>query len=87
MWDWSNRKIMGIPISRFGASWLHVGGDFSDQDGFVEWMTTIPFDVDGEIRYISEEDANDAYEMMSCGKMELEQYAEKFLKRREANEV
>ena len=43
-------------------------------------MMNIPFkNENGEIVYISQDDAEDAYEMMSCGKLELEMNIRKFL--------
>ena len=77
---WKNEMVMGISLSRYGASWLHAGGDWTDRDGFVLWMMNIPFENEnGEIVYISQDDAEDAYEMMSCGKLELEINIRKFL--------
>ncbi len=70
---WKNEQVMGISLSRYGASWLHSGGKWYDRDGFILWMMNIPFENEtGEIVYISQDDAEDAYEMMSCGKLELE---------------
>lgn len=74
-------KTMGIHLSRFGASWIRSGGNINDRDGFLIWMMNIPFEnADGTIEYISQDDAEDAYFMMECGKFELEKSARRFLK-------
>ena len=79
-WDWSNKLVMGIPLCRYGASWLHCGGKWNDHKGFMLWMMNIPFKNEaGEIVYISQDDSADAYEMMSCGKFELQETVKKFL--------
>ena len=71
----------GIHLSRFGASWLRVGGKSTDRKGFIVWMMNIPFiEDDGTITYINQDDAEDAYWMMSCGKSELQYYAADFIK-------
>ena len=78
--DWNNEFIKGIRMSRYWASWLHCGGDFNDEEGFVEWMMNIPFEnKDGSISYISEDNAVDTYQIMACGKCELEHYAREYL--------
>ncbi len=82
MWDWTNKKVFGIRMSRFGASWLRSGGDINDQEGFLKWMTSIPFEEKGKTVYISEETAIDAFMVMSNGKMELETNAKQFLMNR-----
>lgn len=83
----SNKKIFGIHMSRFGASWLNAGGRFNDRDGFILWMMNIPFkNDDGTIEYISQDDAEDAYWMMTCGKMELEHDVCRFRKEHGVNE-
>ena len=77
----------GIDLSRFGASWLNAGGKYYDQDGFLVWMMNCPFkDKDGNIVYPSQDDAEDAYWMMSCGKMELEHDIRKFRSEHEIDE-
>ena len=77
--DYSNKKVMGIRMSRFGSSWLNAGGRYSDRDGFLIWMMNIPFvNENGETIYISQDDAEDAYWLMNCGKMELENNARAF---------
>lgn len=79
--DYSNRFIHEIEIWRYGASWLNAGGNLHDRDGFLTWMTNIPYkNSKGEIEYISLDDAEDAYNMMSMGKFELECKARDFLK-------
>lgn len=79
-WDWSNKLLVGIPMSRFCASWLHSGGSWCDRDGFIIWMMNIPiYNEDGSVSYIDQDDAEDAYELMSCGKMELEGIAARFI--------
>lgn len=76
-----NRMIKGIEIVRYGASWLRSGGDIDDNAGFILWMTNVPFkNKKGEIEYISQDDAQDAYDMMRTGKFELECNAREFLK-------
>lgn len=73
-------KVMGIHLSRFVASWLRCGGKYDDGDGFITWMMNIPFkNEDGSFSYISQDDAEDAYWMMSCGKLELESSARAFI--------
>ena len=85
--DVSNKKIFGIHMSRFCASWLNAGGLFEDRDGFILWMMNIPFENDDcTISYISQDDAEDAYWMMTCGKMELEYTVGKFRKEHGVNE-
>ena len=77
---WDNEFIMGIRMSRYWASWLNCGGDYNDEEGFVEWMMNIPFkNKDGSISYISEDNAVDTYHIMACGKSELEHYAREYL--------
>lgn len=72
-------KTMGVHLSRFGASWLRVGGRKDDRDGFITWMMNIPFkNPDGSISYVNQDDAEDAYWMMHCGKMEFEHNAMEF---------
>ena len=84
---WENEEVMGIRMSRFCASWLVSGGSYRDQDGFLVWMMNIPFkDKNGLTVYISQDDAEDAYRMMSCGKCELEVTARKFLRDHEQDE-
>lgn len=69
-----------IYLSRFGASWINAGGRSDDRDGFLVWMMNIPFkEEDGSISYINQDDAEDAYWMMNCGKMELEYNAVDFI--------
>lgn len=86
-WNWGNTLIAGIPLSRFCASWLHSGGKWNDGSGFKLWMMNIPIqNEDGTITYISQDDAEDAYELMSCGKMELEGSAARFIGSYEKNE-
>lgn len=80
-------KTMGIHLSRFGASWLQVGGNQDDCDGFLTWMMNIPFkNEDGSISYINQDDAEDAFWMMNCGKMELESSARAFITAHEKDE-
>ena len=77
----SSRDIHGIAIWRYGASWLNAGGNLHDSDGFLTWMMNIPFkNSKGEIEYISQDDAEDAYTMMHMGKFELECAVRDFLK-------
>ncbi len=77
----------GIHLSRFGASWLNAGGRRDDQDGFLVWMMNIPFkNEDGSVTYINQDDAEDAYWMMSCGKMELEHSVAQFRNEHEVDE-
>lgn len=72
--------VMGIHLSRFGASWLISGGNINDRDGFLIWMMNIPIrQPDGTMKYISQDDAEDAYWMMSCGKAELQYSARDFI--------
>lgn len=85
--DYSNKHVMGIRMNRYGASWLNAGGDFNDQEGFLLWMMNIPFENDkGEIEYISQDDAEDAYDLMNMGKCELESTVRDFLKHWDAEE-
>lgn len=71
----------GIHLSRFGASWRKAGGKMNDRDGFITWMMNIPFiEDDGSTVYISQDDAEDAYWMMRCGKVELEYRAGAFIR-------
>lgn len=77
---WDNEFVMGIRMSRYMASWLICGGDFNDEEGFIEWMMNIPFEnKDGSMSYISEADASDTYNIMTCGKCELETWAREYL--------
>ncbi len=76
-----NRLVKGIEIVRYGASWLNAGGDIDDHDGFILWMINIPFENEnGEVEYISQDDAQDAYDLMNTGKFELEYTVREFLK-------
>lgn len=85
--NYSNKKVMGIRMSRFVSSWLNAGGRCNDRDGFLIWMMNIPFkNENGEIVYISQDDAEDAYWLMSCGKMELEGTVHAFRKQYGVNE-
>ena len=78
-----NRSVFGIPLSRFGGSWLTVGCSADDMDGFYEWMEQIKFyGRDGTYSYITDVDPvaiPDAYELMTCGKCELECDLREFL--------
>ena len=69
-----NRVINGyIYETRFIASWLKVGGQLrygEDIDDFYEWLLSIG---------VSEDDANHIVELATCGKLELEINAKKFL--------
>ncbi len=77
---WENEFIKGIRMSRYLASWIIAGGDWHDENGFIEWMMNIPFEKeDGSISYISEGDAVDTYNIMTCGKCELETWAREYL--------
>lgn len=70
-----------IHLCRFGASWIKAGGSQDDMDGFLVWMMNIPIkNEDGSITYISQDDAEDAYWMMNCGKMELQHSVAMFRK-------
>lgn len=76
-----------IHLSRFGASWIKAGGRSDDMDGFLVWMMNIPFEEEnGSISYINQDDAEDAYWMMNCGKMELEHSAREFIVKRGIDE-
>lgn len=80
--DYSNQVVYDhIRKNRFCASWLHSGGRYDDRDGFILWMMNVPYrnPDDGKIIYASQDDAEDAYELMSCGKMELEGSAARFI--------
>ena len=78
--NYENRYVKGIRLSRFGASWLKAGGCRTDHAGFILWMMNIPFENEkGEIEYISQDDAQDAYDMMTMGKFELENSIREFL--------
>ena len=73
--------VLGIHLSRFGASWINAGGRSNDMDGFITWMMNIPFtNDDGSVVYISQDDAEDAFWMMNTGKLELESNVRKFIK-------
>lgn len=86
MYDWTNRKVFGIHLSRFGGSWLNAGGDWRDEEGFKEWMRSVPFEAkDGTIQHISDDDVHDAYEMMRGGKFELENSIREYFKTRTVN--
>lgn len=79
--DYSNKYVMGIRMNRYGASWLNAGGKFWDREGFLLWMMNIPFENEkGETEFISQDDAEDAYDLMSMGKFELERSVEEFRK-------
>ena len=80
--DWSNRKLFGVHMSRYCASWINSGGDPNDIDSFIEWIMSIEFKIEnGTIEHISEDDAYDAYNMMTCGRMELEHSVKEFLEK------
>lgn len=80
--DWTNRKLFGVHMSRYCASWINAGGDPNDDEGFIKWITSINFKTeDGKIVHISEDDAWDAYNMMTCGRMELEHSVKEFLEK------
>lgn len=80
--DYNNQVVYDrIRKNRFCASWLHSGGKYDDHDGFILWMMNIPYrnPDDGKIIYASQDDAEDTYDLMSCGKMELESSAAQFI--------
>ena len=79
-------ETYGIYLSRFGASWLIAGGKRNDRDGFITWMMNIPFQDHGKTIFISQDDAEDAYWMMSTGKLELETNARQFIKKQGLDE-
>ena len=84
--SWDNEFIKGIRMSRYLASWVIAGGDWHDEKGFIEWMMNIPFEKkDGEISYISEDNASDAYRIMTCGKAELQCWAREYLAEHKQN--
>lgn len=85
--NFENRIIKGIYASQYGASWVKAGGRFgdycvingelySDVQIFRRWLETLT--INGE--KLSEKDTNTIINVAECGKLELEESAEKFIK-------
>ena len=68
-------KDYDIHYSRIIASWANVGGKF-DQE-FKNWLRSIE-DESGD-RLFDEETIADIYNLATCGKMEWEENARRFL--------
>ena len=70
-----NKILMGdIHMSRFIASWIRVGGSLKTGKGiddFNEWLRSLG---------LSEDDIYQITNLATCGKMELESDARKFMK-------
>ncbi len=89
MFDFENRLIKGIHVSRYIASWYNVGGTrvryFNKTEPthrriettFADWLRTLIINgehlTEDEVRYITNFAEN--------GKLELEHSAEKFLEK------
>ena len=70
-----NKKHNGIHYSRYIASWINAGGKYFDEE-FLEWLKSEGFE---------EDDARDVREMATCGKLELETSAKKFINKEKEN--
>lgn len=85
-----NEKVMvpyigeEIHVSRLIASWLNVGGDTFAATFNNEGVAQYAFLVWLEELGIGEEDIRHIWELVTCGKFELEHSAKKF---RETHEV
>lgn len=64
-------KNNSIHYSRYIMSWIRMGGNCKDKNGFLRWLGSI---------HVDSEDARDIELMMSNGKMELERSARGFLR-------
>lgn len=67
---WANTAVNGIHRSRYIASWINAGGN-KNFIGFRDWLESLGID---------EDEAYEIYNMATCGKMELETSAKKFIK-------
>ena len=75
--DWPdllNLKVHGVHRSRYIASWTNAGGKIDEH--FYEWLLTIEFD-DGTM---SEEEADEIWDVANGGKMEFEISAKEYMK-------
>ena len=75
----NNNTECGIHVTRFIASWVREGGNLrygEDYENFESWLKTLI--VDGN--HLSDKDIDHILELATCGKMELEYSAKKFLK-------
>lgn len=79
VWDFENKCIEGIPMSRFIASWSNEGGSFDYHDGgmwqFQAWLRGLT--VNG--RKITEDEIKMMRDMATDGKLELEILASRFM--------
>lgn len=78
MWNWENKTVGSIYYSRFVASYMKImskhGQRFRRGD-FKKWLEGI-----GEL---TPDEINDICDMADNGKLELEDYAEKWFKEKE----
>ncbi len=62
----------GIPYSRYIASWHNAGGRiYKYRSIFEDWLR--------QTQQLTDEEVHDIIEMATCGKLELEENAKKFL--------
>lgn len=76
-WENVYMKRYDIHYSRIIASWVHVGGDVFD-DRFKDWLRSIE-DSETGTRVFDEDQIYDIYNLATCGKMEWEADARRFL--------
>ena len=76
-----NKKVEEIYYSRFAASWRNVTGDDGSMNHrkvgwkFRAWLRSLIINN----RHLTEEEVWQIYNMGTCGKLELEDHARKFL--------
>lgn len=70
-----NKTIRGIHMSRYIASFIRCGGILPLFGDWLEQLT-----IDGES--LTEDEKDELYEFASCGKLELEMDARRFLAKR-----
>lgn len=86
--DFENKIIKGVYASQYGTSWIKAGGQlgghiyikgklYSDIQLFRRWLETLT--INGE--KLTDKDMNAIINICECGKLELEESAEEFIKR------
>lgn len=74
MTRFENKLIRDIYATRYIASWMKMGGDFSRHRGgrfdFKDWLESLGLDKD---------EVNHIYNLADNGKLELEYSAKKFI--------
>lgn len=75
---WNNKLFKDVHYSRLIASYINVGGDSHDIEVFRGWLMHLG---------LNEQEAWDVYNLATCGKLEIESDALKWLKRNKLSYV